>query len=60
MTTTTCPGCVGRGTGTHCCMCDGEIPAHLRRTAQSPSEVQQSCHGCRTGTAHTHQATPTP
>lgn len=34
-----CPGCVGRGTGTGCCMCGRPIPKHLRRKPGDPSEI---------------------
>ncbi|WP_033338924.1 hypothetical protein [Catenuloplanes japonicus] len=35
---TECPGCVGRGTGENCCMCDLPIPAGLRRETGAASE----------------------
>ncbi|GIH91910.1 hypothetical protein ACFFMN_34115 [Planobispora siamensis] len=50
----TCPGCIGRGTGTRCCMCDGTIPEELRRTPDSPNEVRADCVGCQRGAVHTH------
>lgn len=34
-----CPGCVGRGTGTGCCMCGRPIPIGLRRQPGDPSEM---------------------
>jgi len=34
-----CPGCTGRGTGTHCCVCGREIPVVLRREPGAPSEI---------------------
>lgn len=40
MDTPTCTGCIGRGTGTACCMCGLPIPEHLRRTPDSPSEIR--------------------
>jgi hypothetical protein len=50
----TCPGCVGRGTGTHCCMCDRPIPLGLRR--QTDVDVPKaSCPDCCRGAVHTHR-----
>lgn len=49
-----CPGHVGRGTGTHCCMCTRPIPEHLRRTADSPPSTRPGCIGCQRGQAHVH------
>lgn len=55
MTTTTCPGCVGRGTGTVCAMCGGTIPPEMWRTRQdSASEYRPACADCRAGRTHTH------
>lgn len=34
-----CLGCIGRGTGTNCCMCTLPIPADKQRTPDSPSEL---------------------
>jgi hypothetical protein len=34
-----CPGCVGRGTGTRCCRCGGDIPEALRRKPGDRSEL---------------------
>lgn len=50
----TCPGCVGRGTGTHCVVCDQPIPADKRRAANAPDEWRPDCAGCRRGQPHTH------
>ena len=34
-----CPGCVGRGTGEYCVLCNCRIPENLRRKPGSPSEI---------------------
>jgi hypothetical protein len=34
-----CPGCIGRGTGTGCCMCGLPVPEGLRRQAGDPSDL---------------------
>jgi len=36
-----CKGCVGRGTGTRCCICGKVIPTALRRTPKTPSELRR-------------------
>ncbi|MDF5759186.1 hypothetical protein [Spongiactinospora sp. TRM90649] len=54
---TSCPGCIGRGTGTRCCMCDKPIPAALRRTngdAYPGDRFDTSCPDCCSGRIHTH------
>jgi hypothetical protein len=33
-----CPGCVGRGTSTVCCMCDLPVPEQTRREKGAASE----------------------
>lgn len=56
--TDTCPGCIGRGTGTHCCMCDKPIPPPLRRTngdAYPGDHPKDGCTGCAAGRQHTHR-----
>lgn len=35
-----CPGCIGRGMGTGCCMCGLPIPESLRRKPGDPSEFK--------------------
>lgn len=53
----TCPGCIGRGTGTHCCMCSEPIPDHLQRKNGPINDLDQplaDCDGCRVGRPHTH------
>jgi hypothetical protein len=52
---TTCPGCVGRGTGTQCFICGGTVPTSQRRTPQSPSEIRSGCRDCAAGRKHTHR-----
>lgn len=54
----TCPGCVGRGTGTRCCMCNRPIPTNLRRTngdAYPGDRPDPNCGDCRAGRTHTHR-----
>lgn len=54
MSADTCPGCIGRGTGTHCCMCDRPIPEALR--PQTDVDVpRETCADCRRGAVHTHR-----
>lgn len=50
-----CPGCVGRGTGTECCVCGCWIPEHLRRSPGDPGEYQTGCADCVNGRRHTHR-----
>lgn len=49
-----CPGCVGRGTGTWCYVCDRPIPPGLRRQPDDPPEYRQDCADCAAGRAHVH------
>jgi hypothetical protein len=49
-----CHGCVGRGTGTSCCMCGNLVSTVLRRDCESTSEVRRNCEDCQAGRAHTH------
>jgi hypothetical protein len=49
-----CPGCVGRGTGTECCICGEPVPAALRRTTNSTDEWSADCPACVSGKRHTH------
>lgn len=35
-----CVGCVGRGTGSKCCMCGKPIPQELRRSPNDPPESE--------------------
>lgn len=62
----TCPGCVGRGRGSSCCMCGNPIPAHLqlsddRQASGDYVEVpaidlpRRDCSQCRTGAPHSHR-----
>lgn len=56
----TCRGCIGRGTGTHCCACSGFIPSDLRRTpgggpAYPGDEIRADCPDCRVGRPHAHR-----
>jgi hypothetical protein len=50
----TCPGHVGRGVGAECVVCGRPVPAGLRRTVDSPSEVRADCVDCGAGRAHGH------
>jgi hypothetical protein len=50
----TCPGHVGRGIGVTCVVCGLPIPAGLRRTVDSPSELRPGCADCAAGRAHVH------
>jgi hypothetical protein len=52
--TDTCPGCVGRGTGTHCCSCSRPIPEHLRTQTQVDAWTD-TCDDCVAGQPHTHR-----
>lgn len=54
MTRPECPGCVGRGTGTVCVACGGEIPELWRRSDESPSEYREDCRRCVAGSRHSH------
>jgi hypothetical protein len=49
-----CPGCVGRGTGTRCFVCGGDIPADRQRGTESRSEWSADCSDCVAGRRHTH------
>lgn len=56
----TCPGCIGRGTGTACCMCTKPIPEDLRREknggpAYPGDTVRADCADCRAGQPHAHR-----
>lgn len=58
--TTTCTGCIGRGTGAKCCMCARPIPADLRRTpgggtAYPGDQPRTGCADCRAGRPHSHR-----
>lgn len=54
----TCPGCIGRGPGVRCYMCDRPIPDHLQRKSGQPvNDLDQpltGCDGCRMGRPHAH------
>lgn len=50
----TCPGCVGRGSGTRCGMCNKPVPAPFVRLPGSPREYNAACAGCREGRTHSH------
>lgn len=45
-----CPGCIGRGGGSHCYMCDQPIPAGLQRPDGQPAyegdAYDPSCPSC--------------
>ncbi len=47
----TCPGCVGRGNGTHCCSCSRPIPEHLRTQTQVDAWTD-TCDDCVAGRPH--------
>ena len=49
-----CTGCVGRGTGTRCCICGGGIPLDLRRDPEAADEFRADCGDCTGGHRHTH------
>jgi hypothetical protein len=55
----TCPGCIGRGTGTHCCMCSNPIPESLQRKNGQPAypgdAYDSGCPDCVRGAFHTHR-----
>lgn len=54
----TCPGCIGRGTGSNCCMCGNPIPANLRRTngdAYPGDHPKPGCPDCAAGRRHSHR-----
>ncbi len=52
-----CPGCVGRGTGSRCCMCGRPIPEHLRRQPTDADEYSPACPNCAAGKIHAHRPT---
>lgn len=49
-----CPGCVGRGAGTVCCVCGAPIPAALRLRPDGPPEARADCLDCVAGRRHVH------
>lgn len=54
----TCPGCIGRGNGTRCCMCSKPIPERLQRVGDRPAYpgdyFDTRCPRCCKGEFHTH------
>lgn len=49
-----CPGCVGRGTGTRCRVCQRPIPVGRRRAPGSLSELRIDCALCHAVVPHVH------
>ena len=54
-----CPGCIGRGMGENCFMCDLPIPADLQRPNDQPAYPRDApdprCPDCARGAIHTHR-----